>query len=259
MTLDQMTSQVATVFAAMEADKFKRKSTIESFATAAGIVTVGMSQTPTRSYSSAYGVSVKTQIKLDGKVIAKAALLMALGETSKVLENPVLKAAFMARAPELAADWADYVRRVYANVATDFPDGVPYWVASGTRHHSAINNILRDGCNSKEVTSLLGQKTYMLVLDEAYLTIKAKAYGDEAALNWFHKTNAKLGDVSGVEMGAPGSNMQVVAERSGKKIVLDQQRIINCSPKGKLFHQFPSRLYVEGKFTPESAYKKLFA
>jgi hypothetical protein len=33
--------------------------------------------------------------------------------------------------------------------------------------------------------------------------------------------------------------------------------IINVSPKGKLFNQFPARIYVNGKFTSAAAYAKL--
>lgn len=259
MTLDQMTAQVNTAFEAKTADKFGRKSATEVFATPAGAVTVTFDQQRRRARWGGMETKVITQIKLDGKVIAKAALLESLGETSKVRENPILKAAFMARAPELAADWADYVRRVYTHVAESFAGGVvPYSVHHQATHYMDITTTLRDGCKFEVVRGEDGRQAGILMLDEAHLATKAKDYGDQAALDWFHKTNAKLGDVSSVEMGAPGSSMQVVAERDGKKIVLDQQRIINTSPKGKLFHQFPSRLYVDGKFVPEAAYKAMF-
>lgn len=202
---------------------------------------------------------VKTQIKLDGKVIAKAALLEALGETSKARENPTLKAAFMARAPELAAEWADYIRATYAQISAKFPDGVvPFSIPANSPHWNAITGALRDGCLYVPGDAR-GTVKAKLVLDEDTLTTRAKAYGEQAALDWFYKTNLKLGDVSSVEMGKPGADMRVTAERDGRHITLDQQRIINCSPKGKLFHQFPSRLYCDGKFMPEAAYKRLFA
>ena len=53
--------------------------------------------------------------------------------------------------------------------------------------------------------------------------------------------------------------MQVIANRDGQKIVLDQQRVLKFSSKGKMFHQFPARIYVDGKFYPEAVYKEMFA
>ncbi len=88
----------------------------------------------------------------------------------------------------------------------------------------------------------------------------AEKYGEHAALDWFHKTGAKLGELEDATLlGASGGDVSVNGLRAGRQVSMQQQRILKASPKGKLFHQFPARIYVDGKFTPEADYIRMFA
>lgn len=257
MTLDQITAEVSIGFQAEEVSKWGSKEFAVTKTTVAGELVVTMTQSRNQSFrGNAY--NVKTQLKLDGKIVAKKALLELLGETSKVRENPILKAAFLARAPELAADWIDFVRVQFARVADANNGVVIAYPSSRSADYMVTRTVLADACTYVEPADRWSGQKATYILEEEKLAAAGKKYGEEAALDWFFKTNEKLGDVTDIQMGEAGANMQVVATRDDKKIVLDQQRILKTSPKGKLFHQFPARIYVDNKFYSEAAYKKLF-
>ena len=46
----------------------------------------------------------------------------------------------------------------------------------------------------------------------------------------------------------------ITGTRNGHSVVLDQQMIINVSPKGKLFNQYPARITVDGKAVPAAQF-----
>lgn len=173
--------------------------------------------------------------------------------------NPALKAAFEAQAPDLAAEFESYMRSTYAALQKNFPDGVPAYLESRSpyRHEVAL---LQTVCDiRRKEPAVIGSMDHIMVLDEGALTSRAEAYGLSTALQWFYKTNQKLGDLqSPVLVKDRDGYVHVKGERDGKKVELVQQRIINVSPLGKLFHQFPSRIYLDGKFMTEEAYAKLF-
>lgn len=256
LNLVAMIEDVAKTFAETAANKYGCKEVTRDYEMAAGVVTVIMSQDRDRSWRGSFKVS--TRFKLNGKVIAKAALLEQLGETTKARENPEMKAAFMAVAPDLANDFAEFITSVF-NRIEKARGSVPAYVESRDAAWHDIS-LIRYCCDFIKMPGDLSGTKATLKLNADTLRKEADKYGKEVALDWFYKTNAKLGDVEEVDVpeGRSGT-MVVLAKRNGHSITLDQQRIIKRSPKGKLFHQFPARIYVDGKFYPESAYKKLFA
>lgn len=260
MTLDLIIKDATEQFNALPANVRGYKVFTKNVLTEAGKLTVTLTQQRSRSFHGNSDYKVTTQLKLNDKIIAKKALLLALGETSKSAENPVLKAAFLARAPELAADYAAFIRETFKRVNEKYPNGVPSYVSTNEPFHMSIVYTLRSVTKDKKVMCADGYNyKYFLVLDEKFLLEKAAQYGERTALEWFRKTNEKLGDVQNVDLGEPfRGEMVVIAERDGKKIVLNQQRILKHSPRGLLFHQFPARIYVDKQFTTEAAYKKMF-
>ena len=77
---------------------------------------------------------------------------------------------------------------------------------------------------------------------------------------WEAKLVAKLADLEGGEaVRTVGSMGFMIKGRKGDAhIGVEQTMIVNYSSKGKLFNQFPARIYVDGKFTSEAAYKRMF-
>ncbi len=95
------------------------------------------------------------------------------------------------------------------------------------------------------------------VLDDARLQEQARVYADAVTAEWIGKVTTKLGAVTDVVVSAMDTcgRFSITAKRDDQDVCLWQQRIIKSSTRGVLFHQFPARLYVDGKFTPEAQYK----
>lgn len=247
---------------ATEVNKRGAKTTTREEALADGRkVLVEMATSESRGWKSRGKSKTAIRFKLDGKVIARAALEAELsGRAANWYEtlNPELRAEFEAQAPILAASMKDYLLRLWGIMVERHPDGVPAHPERADRGDTArmqaLQPVVMHVPGSGEGMHWRNAKVQ---LDDAALVRYCDAYGMEAALQWFYKTNAKLGELSKAELVEDaGGEVIVLGERHGKAIRFAQQRIINTSPKGKAFHQFPSRIYVDGKFTPDAAYQK---
>lgn len=179
--------------------------------------------------------------------------------------NPELHDEFMAQAPALAAEYDTYMENTYLRLQEVFPDGVPAYIDTRDKEYRHRDSVmmLRSVCDTISKPGPSGIRGYddihTLVLDRAALAREAQRYGEQTALQWFYKTNQKLGDLQSPTLIKDRDGyVHVKGERNGQQVELVQQRIINVSPLGKLFHQFPSRIYLNGKFITEEAYYKLF-
>jgi len=64
------------------------------------------------------------------------------------------------------------------------------------------------------------------------------------------KVNAKVAQLEDASVAlVSGANFVIGGKKNGKIVRMEQNQIINVSVKGKLFNQYPSRIYVNGKFT----------
>lgn len=177
--------------------------------------------------------------------------------------NPELRAEFMKQAPALTAEWIAGTRSSYERMVARFDGVVPLshpsldW--SRDRTEQARRTAIR-----KEIARLsmvCDRVGDTLVLNEDTLAATGKRYGELVALQWFYKTNLKLGELSGAKLHEDRGGYVVVSgeKADGAKVVMKQQRVTKWAPVAcELFHQFPARLYVDGKFTEERAYVKRF-
>ncbi len=70
------------------------------------------------------------------------------------------------------------------------------------------------------------------------------------------KLEKKLCDLTDCEVCDVSGPTFVIRGRVGeRKVVVRQDIILKMSNKGTLFNQFPARIYVDGKFTPENKFK----
>lgn len=88
---------------------------------------------------------------------------------------------------------------------------------------------------------------------------KVETLADEAAEACCADLQARLEEkVAGLEAvdvkSVGGGNFEVTGTKNGKAVLVAQQTIINVSSKGKLFNQFPARIYVNGKLTPAAKF-----
>jgi hypothetical protein len=99
---------------------------------------------------------------------------------------------------------------------------------------------------------------YKLVEERAaaWAAAWAKAEVEAAAA----KLIAKVGDLKHVKIvGAPerGSFILVGHHPNYAPVRVEQSRVLNVSSKGKLFNQWPARIYVDNKPVSEAAFKQI--
>jgi hypothetical protein len=72
------------------------------------------------------------------------------------------------------------------------------------------------------------------------------------------KVSAKVGELENSKViRVRGAEFHLHGIKNGQKVYIEQTQILNVSSKGKLFNQFPSRIYVDGKFTPAAKFAKI--
>ena len=87
-----------------------------------------------------------------------------------------------------------------------------------------------------------------------YAQDQAELFADELIA----KVNAKAGELTDSKvLRVSGANFRITGMKGDKKVMIEQNQIINVSVKGKLFNQFPARIYVDGKFYSAAAFKKI--
>jgi len=101
------------------------------------------------------------------------------------------------------------------------------------------------------------KKDYLI--NEDALARRSAKLAEAVVLAWFDKINEKLGELDNATCTDVGNcTFNINGERNGHKIQIQQDIILNVSSKGRLFNQFPARIYVDGKFTSAAKYTKLF-
>ena len=98
-------------------------------------------------------------------------------------------------------------------------------------------------------------------IDAERLAKGAAAYAAMIVAEWNVKVTAKLEcleDARLLRANVNGASFVITGTRDGKKITIEQIIVHKVSTKGTPFCQFPARIYVDGKFTSEAAYKKIW-
>jgi hypothetical protein len=97
------------------------------------------------------------------------------------------------------------------------------------------------------------------VLNEERLGEAATAVANQVVETWVGKIAMKMGELEEATAHyVSGTSFRISGTRGGHDVSIEQQMIINVSRLGTLFNQWPSRIYVDGKFMSEAAYKKMF-
>jgi hypothetical protein len=157
-----------------------------------------------------------------------------------------LTAALEALRPELAAIYDRQVRNAFNQIVADLG--------------ADLKNVYNDWTHARTFRGLVAPALTDKQIDEAKLAKLAALYAEAATLEWKDKIEAKLGDLENVQIRRfHGCNFLIGGLRAGRKISIDQNIIVKRSTKGLLFNQFPARIYVDGKFTPEKKYHAMFA
>jgi hypothetical protein len=179
--------------------------------------------------------------------------------------NPALREQFMAQAPALAEAYERHIRHVFALYLKRFGIGdlIPanlfpakgHRLTDEERNQQAVVYSVISGHAERVEGAFTGYR-----LDEAELALQATKYGEEVAMQWFFKTNRKLGELTSAKLVKDSFGyVTVTGEKDGCKVLLRQQVVSKWAPVArKVYHQFPALLYVDGKSTPEAAYADRF-
>lgn len=102
------------------------------------------------------------------------------------------------------------------------------------------------------------EPAHYVINDEA-LARRADEYAAAAVEAFRVKIEGKMGELESATVRSMGAGSFVISgTKNGTKVTIEQEMILNQSSKGTLFNQFPARIYVEGKFTSEAKFKKMF-
>jgi hypothetical protein len=103
---------------------------------------------------------------------------------------------------------------------------------------------------------------YSNEIDMAKVEAAAQAEAEATCLAWYKKLASKLGSVESATLHYSGVGsycLTVTKAGFAESIRIDQQIVWKVSSRGSWFAQFPARIYVGGKFTPEAKFKAMFA
>jgi hypothetical protein len=177
--------------------------------------------------------------------------------------NQALTDALLARKPEVAASITRLVEAQYAMLLREFGGSDtferPGYHVANSRFYTVFSEIIRPLCTRTDEGGV-GRKVHHYTLDPARVAAYADKRATESVLAWEGKLAAKMGELEGATVAYLHGNVFAVnGTKQGHAVRVEQDMIINVSSKGKLFNQFPARLYVDGKFTSAAAYAKKFA
>jgi hypothetical protein len=108
-------------------------------------------------------------------------------------------------------------------------------------------------------TERLGNKlTDPIVLNDERVDRFSLKQAELFAEDLIAKINNKAGELTnGKAIRVSGANFVITGKKGDKQVTIEQNQIINVSVKGKLFNQYPARIYVDGKFTSASKFSKM--
>ena len=153
----------------------------------------------------------------------------------------VIRAAVEAGIPAMAAQHAEWMRAQIARF-------------SALPRREQINLSGARSCEGGAYRAVRG----FMGCDYAALLRYATRIATESAEETIAKLIKKLGTLAEAEITDHGGGQFTLVGRLGThRVCVEQQRVFKFSSKGTPFNQWPARIYVDGKFTPEAAFAKL--
>jgi hypothetical protein len=156
-------------------------------------------------------------------------------------------AAFDAYAPVLAADFAAYHIHQVSKMIEKGMTSQEAYRANKASHSFAEADGYR-----------LSSKIVAVKTD--WLKKCAAEFARLSVEDFVAKLTKKLGSLTDVEVRrADGGTFVITGKLGDVNVLVEQNQVFKVSAQGTPFHQWPARIYVNGKFTPEASFKKLAA
>jgi hypothetical protein len=161
----------------------------------------------------------------------------------------------------LTAQFSERIRADFARHLAEYAleDGMGFTLQN--RYNALAERSMRFSASYRYGTGdLRGRLVYSAQIDNAKVERVAREDAIHALLAWHKKLLGKFGTVDACTlcwMNGANIDMQV---RKGDAVLDLRQRIVwKYTRRAGWFPQFPARLYVNGKFTPEAEVKAMFA
>ena len=175
------------------------------------------------------------------------------------IEN--ISAEFDAMVPAIAADFENWVTKTLERILSTY---------DRKEIHVLGNSFSADGGKWRQLRTFTcmvdenGERTtrYTSIYKINYEKIKTESvrYAQAQVDAFKFKLNQKLADLTDIEdLRISGSDFRFSGVLGDKEVLVEQTTVLKCSNKGTLFNQWPCRIYVNGKFMSEAAFKKLSA
>lgn len=164
----------------------------------------------------------------------------------------LFKDAFAPLKPIIIADFEAYVTltiKRYADTWDNMPKGRLAYDAtwSFVRSFAVMSSDRADARPTGEIKA-------------AWLRKNAEKNADALIANFAAKLEKKLGTLGDFKATfTRGADFTLSGTRNGHHVLVEQQTVFKVSPQGKPFHQFPARIYVDGKFVPANQYEAAVA
>lgn len=153
----------------------------------------------------------------------------------------VIRAAVEAGIPAMAGQHADWMRRKITQFSA-LPRG------------EQINLSASRSCEGGAYRAVRG----FMGCDDAALLRYATRIATESAEETIAKLVKKLGTLTEAAItNRDAGQFTLIGMLGARRVCVEQQRVFKFSSKGTPFNQWPARIYVDGKFTPEAAFAKL--
>ena len=172
-----------------------------------------------------------------------------------------LRAALAACKPGIAQSFVALVTRIHARMVADLGPalrGVGNSYAHAKSYRCVVSPFIvaAGGDNSLSITRDDADR----VLDIDRLQAVAKQHAEAVVAAWEVKITKKMGEVDGATVTQVDDvTFTVLGTKGDRAVRIEQRMIMNVSSAGRFFHQFPARIYVNGRFTSEAAYQRLAA
>ena len=173
--------------------------------------------------------------------------------------NQIFTDAFAGLVEEIAAGYVARAEEAFAKLA-DTEDG--RISKSRKKSLSIWNKDFRFVQHLLESNRAPANPDWSYGLNRKSLDYRANKFAEEQVAGFIAKLSAKLygtTDVTVVRADTFAGRFQIRASLGGRHVYVEQDRVFKVSPKGKYFYQWPARIYVDGKFTPEEEFKSLAA
>lgn len=163
--------------------------------------------------------------------------------------------------PVLEADYSEHIQKLLQNAVAQFGPALD-GIEEPTRANSKgepVENHWRQTYRF-ELQPVIDRKAgNEAVINGEKLALAATKYADHVAEAMGVKIMSKAGELDSAKIAyIDGMRFKLTGVKNGHSIRIEQSVVLKRSPLGRLFNQFPALVYIDGKFTPEHAYKSMF-